>query len=70
MDGLLLFLFLFFFVPRASGNTARNSFIGKVRGKYFLYVSQFNFFPWFKFYLPLLMGVVLHIKGAKFTVVF
>ena len=37
MDGLLLFLFLFFFfVPRASGNTARNSFIGKVKGKIFL----------------------------------
>lgn len=65
-----VFVSFFFFVPRASGNTARNSFIGKVRGKYFLYVSRFNFFPWFQFYLPLLMAVVLRIKGAKFTVVF
>ena len=56
--GLLFFCF-FFFVPLASGNTARNSVIGKVRGKYFLYVSRFDFFPWCKFYLPLLMGVVL-----------
>ena len=36
MDGLLFFLSFFFFVPRASGNTARNSFIGKVKGKIFL----------------------------------
>ena len=41
--GLLFFCF-FFFVPLASGNTARNSVIGKVRGKYFLYVSRFDFF--------------------------
>ena len=32
----LLFFVLFFFVPIASGNTARNSFIGKVKGKIFL----------------------------------
>ena len=36
MDGLLFFLSFFFFVPRASGNTARNFFIGKVKGKIFL----------------------------------
>ena len=50
MDGLLLFLFLFFFsFPERQETPHVIPSLARLRGKYFLYVSRVNFFHGFNF---------------------